>query len=435
MKRGLAISCAVILLLSASAYSQQGAETYTLDQCIDIALKNNFGVIAAENLYKDSRIRALSAWGDLLPSVDINAGASQSWAGRLFNDPISGRPVAGSSNNYSGSLNFRNSFTGLGLFNYEYIKFTKNNRSSMFYNFVKSQNDLVLEIKRGYYDLVKTKMLLDVARDAVRRGEERLRVVQSRYDLGSASMSDVLKAKVQYGNDKLDLISKTNAYKLAQANLAFTMGIDVNQEFDVNEDLPERDIDITFDDAISEALTDNPEYLKANFDLAAANSEKNMALAYFLPSLTLQLSHSTSVNEFSQFGTFEKEGARYTVFATLSFNIFDSFNDYERLKVAKHKVGTNKDNLKNTENSVALEIKQSFLELERTQEAKKLAGESVAAAQEDLNLVKEKYNLGAATILEVLDAEVSFKEAQTNHVQALFDYNLAVSQLEKALGR
>ncbi len=53
-------------------------------------------------------------------------------------------------------------------------------------------------------------MLLDVSGEAVKRGEERLRVVQSRYDLGSASMSDVLKAKVQYGNDKLDLVSKTN---------------------------------------------------------------------------------------------------------------------------------------------------------------------------------------------------------------------------------
>jgi len=61
--------------------------------------------------------------------------------------------------------------------------------------------------------------------------------------------------------------------------------------------------------------------------------------------------------------------------------------------------------------------------------------ESVAAAQEDLNIVKEKYNLGAATIIEVLDAEVSFKQAQVNQVQALFDYNLAVSRLEKVMGR
>ena len=59
----------------------------------------------------------------------------------------------------------------------------------------------------------------------------------------------------------------------------------------------------------------------------------------------------------------------------------------------------------------------------------------VAAAQEDVNLAREKYNLGAATILEVLDAEVSLKQAQTNQVQALFDYNLAISRLEKAMGR
>ncbi len=123
------------------------------------------------------------------------------------------------------------------------------------------------------------------------------------------------------------------------------------------------------------------------------------------------------------------------MYASLSFNIFNHGSDYANLRSARNSQKTAEENLKNTKNSVALEIKQSFLELERAKEAKKLAEESVAAAQEDLNLVKEKYNLGAATILEVLDAEVSFKEAQTNHVQALFDYNLAVSQLEKALGR
>ena len=434
MKRGLAISCAIILLLSASAYSQQGAETYTLDQCIDIALKNNFGVIAAGNNYSSAKGYVYSAWGELLPSISISAGARRSWPIYTAFDPNSGQVIT-VRDRYIGSLNFSNTFPGLGLYNYALIQKSRSDKASSLYNFVGSQNDLVLSVKSAYYDLIKAKMLLDVSNDAVKRGEERLRVVQSRYDLGSASMSDVLKAKVQYGNDKLDQVSKANAHKLALANLAFTMGIDVNQEFKVDENLQERDIDVNFDNALSEALSNNPGYRKAFFDLSSARYQKTLAWSSFLPSLTLGLSHSTDVYEFSKLTGFKEENASYSMFATLSFNIFNQGSDYANLRSARNSQKTAEENLKNTENSVALEIKQSFLELERTREAKKLAEESVAAAQEDLNLVKEKYNLGAATILEVLDAEVSFKEAQTNHVQALFDYNLAVSQLEKALGR
>jgi outer membrane protein TolC len=437
MKRGFGISIAIILLLTVTAYSQQGAVTYTLDQCIDIALKNNFGVIAAEKDYSTARGNVYAAYGSLLPRVSISAGMSRTWSGFLSLDPNTDQLVGSgeTSYGYRGSLNFSNTFAGLGLYNYADIKMKRSRRASSFYNFVKSQNDLVLEVKRGYYDLIKTKMLLDVARDAVRRGEERLRVVQSRYDLGSASMSDVLKAKVQYGNDKLDLVSKNNAFKLARLNLAFIMGMDINKEFNADENLPERDIDITFENAVDEALSQNPEYKKAKSDLSAARYSKTAAYSSFLPSLTMGLSHYTTVGDYANFFDFGIGNASYTFYATLSYSIFNQGSDYANLRSAKNSQKTAEENLKNTQNGVALEIKRSFLELERAQEAKKLAGESVAAAQEDLNLVKEKYNLGAATILEVLDAEVSFKEAQTSHVNVLFDYNLAVSQLEKALGR
>jgi outer membrane protein len=409
-------------------------ETYTLDQCIDIALENNYGVIAAERSYNTSKTYVYSAWGSLLPTISISAGANRSWPIFTRFDESTGEVVTGR-NRYSGSLNFSNTFAGLGLADYARIKKSRSDRASSYFSLEKTQDDLVLTVKGSYYDLIKAKMLLDVAKDAVNRGDERLRAVQSRYDLGSASMSDVLKAKVQYGNDRLDLVSKTNDYKLAQANLAFVMGVDVNREFDVNEEISEREINVIFEDAVNEALSNNPEYRKAQFDYASAESERTLAWSVFLPSLSMGLSHSTNVYKLSEFDDFRERNASYFMYASLSFNIFNGGSDYADLNSAKNKVRISGENLENTKNSVALEIKQSFLELERAREAQKLAEESVAAAQEDLNLVKEKYNLGAATILEVLDAEVSFKEAQTNHVQVLFDYNLAVSRLENALGR
>ena len=437
MKRGIVFSFSISFLLIIGISLDSVAETFTLDQCIDIALKNNFGVIAAGNSYDNAKVDEYAAWGDLLPSISISAGANRSWRGYTFSDPNTGIQISGGviADRYTGSLNFSNSFPGLGLYTYANIKKKHSDKGSSFFNYVKSQKDLVLTVKSSYYDLIKAKMLLDVAGDAVKRGEERLRVVQSRYDLGSASMSDVLKAKVQYGNDKLDLVSKTNAFKLAQANLAFTMGIDVNKEFNVDEKLSERDIEITFDSAFDEALSRNPEYRKAMFDLSSARSSRTMAWSQFLPSLSMGLSHSTSVDTLSNLTDFRRDNAGYFLYASLNFNIFNGLSDYANLRSAGNSVKTYEENLKNTKNSVALEIKQSFLELERAREAKKLAEESVAAAQEDLNLVKEKYNLGAATILEVLDAEVSFKQAQNSHVEVLFNYNLAVAQLEKALGR
>src|SRR4030067_593553 len=136
--------------------------------------------------------------------------------------------------------------------------------------------------------------------------------------------------------------------------------------------MEERTFDIDFNSALGEALSQNPEYRKSNFDLLVAQDNKTIAFSAFLPSLSIGMAHSTSVGKMADLPD---------------------------------------------------------LDMERSRDALDLAKESVAAAQEDVNLAREKYNLGAATILEVLDAEVSLKQAQTNQVQALFDYNLAISRL------
>jgi len=428
---------AITLIFLTIGTGSVSAEVYTLDKCLDIALKNNYGVIAAKNGYDAARGEVYTAWGDLLPSISISSSASQSWSGYSFSEPGTGKQISGGvrTNSYSGSLNFSQSYPGLGLFNYANIRKKYHDRGYSLNNFISTRLNLVLGVKESYYNLVKAKMLLDVSQDAVKRGEERMRVVQSKYDLGSASMSDVLKAKVQFGNDRLDLVAKTNAYKLASANLAYIMGVDVNQELEVDENLPERTTDVTFASALNEAMAQNPEYRKSRYQYYGAIDQKLMSYANFLPSISVGLSHGTSVDTLDMLFDFDKGHASSRIYLSLSFNIFNGASDYAAMRAARKNVETNRYAMKDAENKVALDVRQAFLNIEQSDEAKKLADESVAAAQEDLNLVKEKYNLGAATILEVLDAEVSLKQAQTNRVQAMFDYNLAVSQLEKVLGR
>ena len=423
-----------VLVLAITSFGFASAEVLDLDKCIEIALQNNFGLLAAKNSYDIARVQTLAAYGNILPQASISASGRKSWPVQDYVDPNTGQ-ITSSEYSYSGSLNLSQSYSGLGVGTYANIRQASHQKSSAYYDYVTARNNLVQTVKENYYGLLKSKMLVDVAQDAVKRGEERLRVVQSRYDLGSASMSDVLKAKVQFGNDRLDLVTKTNTYQIARANLAFTMGVDVTLEYEVAEDLPERNIEFQFQDALAEALNNNPEYRKANYDLKSAKDGKLLAFSRFLPSLSLGLSHNTSVDQSGDLFNFNIDDASYSAYASLNFNLFNNFADYATYRAANRNIDTQKKNLSNTSNAVALALRQAHLDLMQSEESRKLADEALAAAQEDLNLVKEKYNLGAATILEVLDAEVSLKEAQTNKVQALYDFNLAVSRLEKTLGR
>jgi len=430
------IVIAAVLIFGLMLFRSVAADTLSLDQCIDVALKNNLSVKTAQNTYSVSRARVLNAWGNFLPGVSIGAGRSYRWSGYGGTDPFTGRNLGPAGTTfYNGSLSIGQAYQGLGLSTYADLKSRQSNSRSAYFALSDSRSALVLLVKENYYSALKAKMLLDVSRDAVKRGEERLRVAQSRFDLGSASMSDVLKAKVQFGNDKLDVIRNSNAYESALTNLAFIMGIDVNREFDIAEESNQGMVSLNFDADLNEALAGNPGYRQAHFDYSAARSDVLSNLGRLLPTLSISVSHSTSVPQFANLTDFKSIDAGYSFNVSMNFNIFNNFFDYASIKSARATAATLRENLRNAGNAVALAVKQAYLDLQQSEEALKVSDESVAAAQEDVNLAREKYNLGAATILEVLDAEVSLKQAQTNRVQAVFDYNLAISGLERAMGR
>lgn len=432
--RPLVTKMLLAALMLLSFYGFSFAEVLTLDRSVELALKNNYGVIAAQNTFLAKRGQVYTAWGSILPAISISATGTERWPTSVYFDQRTGRLVS-NKRNYSGVLSFSANYSGLGMGTYAGIRQSYNDRGASYFSLQNAKSSLVLQVKENYYSVLKAKMLVDVAQDAVKRSEEGLRVAQSRYELGSASMSDVLKARVQVGNDKLDLLTNTNNYKLALANLAFSMGADVNQEYEVEEGLPERTITISYEAALNEAIDKNPEYRKSIYDLHYAEDQKLSAYSAFLPDFSLGVNHSTSAGRLSDLPDMKMANASRTYYASLNFNILNGFNDYARMRAARRNVTTFQENLKNTRNSVALQVRQAFLDLQRSDEAKALASEALAAAQEDANLVKEKYNLGAATILDVLNSEVSLKQAQTSKVQALFDFNLAISRLEKAMGR
>lgn len=425
-----------LLAFSVSAQTQTGLspKTYTLQECIKTALERNYQVRAAYNSLAAARGEMWGAWGALLPRIESNLDYYETWAGVPRINPYTGLPYSKKATYYSANLSV-NQVIFNGGYNWFNIAYQKNSKRSAKHSFRYTKHNLILEVKEKYFALLRTKMLLEIGRDAVRRGEEQLKIAESRYELGAASLSDVLKAKVSYGNDKLELVNADNNYKLAQSDLNYVLNQDVNTPIEVAETLTSPEVGYTYERALTVALENNPSYRKAEYDLAGAKNLFWMAHSGWWPTLSWGVTHSADATTSSELFKFKQENATYTVYARLSFRIFENFQRKTNVSDAKFNLRTQKESLHDTKNAVALELRQAFLNIEVAREKLKLMEESVAAAEEDLNLAKEKYNLGAATILELLDAEVSYKQAKSNEVEALFDYNLAVSSLEKTVGK
>ncbi|MCK4427310.1 MAG: TolC family protein [candidate division Zixibacteria bacterium] len=444
MKIFLSSVCLLLFLTNISSGQTEASSprVFSLDECIQLAVKNNATLIAAKNSYKVAKSDVWTAWGRLLPGMDSELGYTRSivWSqgGERLNpvtQTIDTVPPGTSTDKYY-VARIRAS-QGWSLGGYDVYNIRQKNASKNWYksSYQLTRQELILAVKQAYFDVLKAKMLLDIQKGALKRAAQQLKIAETRYELGAASFSDVLKAKVQYGDVELALISADNALKLAKATLNNWMGQDVDIPIDVEENLTMPEFDYSYDDALKEAIGKNPNVKKAQFDLRATEAQVGMARSGFFPNFNLSGSYSWDNTDLDEIKYIRQRDYSWFLSAYFSFNIFDNFTKNYNLSYAKANRNSAKENFHQTKRNVALELKQAFLNVQEAKEKINLTKKKVKSAEEDLDLVQEKYNLGAANILELLDAEVSFKKAESDRIEALYDYNLAVAQFEKAIGR
>lgn len=431
-----------ILISSTSAQTPQSDSlpsppALTLDDCIRIALKDNPQVITARNNFIASKGKLYRAWGGLLPTLEIGLGLSFFKSGTpRVNRAGQIQPPGPWSLTYQPSVTLSQTIFNGGA-NWHQVAQEVENKDVAYQDLQGARQDLVVKVKEAYFGLLKARMLREIQKEAVKRSEQQLKIAQSKFDLGSASLSDVLKAKVQYENDRLASVTADNTYELSKANLNFLMKREVNTLIEVREPLTKVANPYTYAEAINQARASHPSILRARADYNSSRYLLRQAKAAYIPSVVWGLTRSWNVPDSyaDRLLKFDQIFNQWSVFISANFSIFDGFTREAALIGSRVNSATKKENVVLAENQVALEVKQAFLGINEADQKLQVTEEAEKSAQEDFNITQEKYNLGAATILDLLTAQVNLKQAQSNRVQALFDYNLAIAKLEKAIGK
>ena len=434
------MTTAVLALLLGFA-SASAAEKLNLDDCIELALKTRASIIAARGSESVAAADKRSALGDFLPSI----GATYSYSkGKITNiDPPNSVEIGSDTIYYdeldsgpSKTLGISGNMTLISFPNIFGYASARASHAAAKLDVLASEQDLIYSVKTAYYAYLAAVQNVDVQTEAVKRAEEQLKLIESRFDLGSASRSDVLKQKVQFGNDRLGLLQANNGVTNARAALAYTIGIDPRGEQEFDTEYGVHQYDGSLNDAIGFGLENNPSLLAREQYFSAANSAVRSAWSTYLPTLSVGADYQKSDRtDNTYFGSSDYSSASRSYGFSISWNIFDGFlreRQVTSAKVARNNAGAG---LADTRNLTVSNIKTAFLETDQLREQKLVSEENVAAAEEDLKITQEKYNLGAATILDLLDAQVSLKQAQVALIQVDFDLNLAIAKLENAMGK
>lgn len=442
-KRRMTGLLAVIGFVGAFSVSGARAEVLTLEECVNTALENHgsaeYRLPQARNALHRAGQSVWSAWGTLLPTASHGYSYSHLRFGDQTYDPTTGLffeipEEFRTSTSWSNFFSFSQTLFDGGASWYRLAQ-SYHNRTAQRENLRAAENSLIYGVKQSYFSLLKSAKLVEVQEASVRRAEESHKTIRSKYELGSASLSEVLKAEVQLGSERLELVRRQNEVASAEARLNTILGRSVDAALDIADVGAAEPVHPPYEEAQAAGITESPSVLTARASFRSAKDEIGIARATILPSISWRVSRSYSPRERNDLLDFDSRFGTWFIGANLNINLFNGFNRKTAISNARVGVKYAREALAQTENAVALAVKQAHLGVELAVESRLLADQTEASAQEDFKLAQEKYNLGAATILDLLNAQESLTKAQNEKVNTLYDHYVAVARLENAMGR
>ncbi|HZE09410.1 MAG TPA: TolC family protein [Gemmatimonadaceae bacterium] len=410
------------------------ARKISLDEAIRMAQQNAPQAIQAEGVERTSRAARTSAIGAILPSASLNAGRVIQFGGGQTRINQNGEQVAvtaAPTNSTGLSLNMTLFDGGQRLYA---LRTAKYDIAAAVANEVAVKYNVALQVKQQYYAVLAAIESRDAADLELAQAREQFRVSVAKVRAGTATRSDSLRGVIQVGNAELALITAQSNKEAADAALTRIVGSSVPVTADpasVQENMAALP-----DSAQLAALAlHGPAVEEAQANVDAAVESRKASKATYLPSLSASYSRNGSGTD-SGFGLgngpFNYNGR---LSFSLSYPVFNNFQREENVVRAKVAEVNAQVSLRDAQLGAQESLTQNIGALRSASQRVAIQVASVAAAQEDVRVQQQRYNIGASTLLDLITSQAALATAEQALIQARYDYRIARAQLEALIGR
>ena len=428
MNRKMIPAIALAVALSLGSVSEPVASqvpTVTLDEAMSLAMQYSPAIIQAEGNIRVAQATKRESISDWLPRLTGSSGWSINSSERF--DPQNQILVSGSATSINGSLSA--SYTVFdGFRRNAQSKARGADLTSAEANYTSQEFQIALQTKQAFFNALAADELVRVSETRIARAVRQLQTTRDRLAAGSAIRSDTLQSFVEWANARLQLINSQTQRATASANLARLIGFDGDVRAVGDESIAFiADLDTA---AIRvEALTHGPTIEQITAAARSADAQVGVSRSAYFPSVTASYSRSLAGQDFDNLR------GSWSGRVGLSWQIFQGFSRETGMARSAAAQDAAHARIEDTRRQVNAQLTQQFASLQSAAIRIQIADASLAAATEDLRVQQERYRLGAATILEVMQSQISVDQAKVDGVQARLDYLLAKAEIEAIVGR
>lgn len=417
-----------ILLLS-GAMNAHAQSSLSLQEAIQTALSNNYGIrIATEDLaILENNVTPGNA--GMLPVLNLDGSRSFSVTdvNQTFQDGRTQNNDGIKSNAYSiGPRLEWTLFDGLAMF-------VQRDRLDVLRDIGElalrvQLESTVADVTITYYDIARQQQLVRVLEESINISRQRLKIAEDKFDVGSGARVEVLQAQVALNEDvsawKNQLVILSNT----RTRLNTLMGVPVGGEIEVDDTITLSD-ELNFDELRDRAMQTNPELLISRKAIIETRLQTRVQQASMLPEVTANMSYNFtgSENSASFFVEQNNRGLNYGLTARLP--LFDGFNRRRAV-----------ENAKINEKIATLELEWSELELESTLmqawsdyanalELIELEEQNLLVAQENAAIALDRFQLGTYTPVELREAQQALLNTENRLVVSKYSAKASETRL------
>ena len=385
-------------------------EALTLDKCISLALGNNNLFKAVQQEFLASRARTKQAWAFPQPEFSYDSDLQP----KFFNFKQSGESYTSISQliEFPGRRYLRGKIAG--------------KESAMVdceVNLVR--REIIYNVKSSFYKLLLTLETQKYVRENLEMARDFFAKAKEKYESGEVAKFEMLRAKVEAAKADNQLNVAVNQVKLAKAQLNFFLARDKLQPIAIRGSLRGVPIELQLQALQAKALGSRPEIKKERLAVKKESLAKKQAFLSYLPDVSLGVARHR----------IDYEPTTWDI--TLSFEVplffWQKING--EIAEANANLAAANERLKYLELSVALEVENAYYNAVSLQNQIKLFEKEVLdEAEQVYQMSMTSYQEGKIGSIELIESRRSLAELKQAYAETLFNYQLALAELEKSLG-
>jgi outer membrane protein TolC len=410
----------------------------TLQDALDRARKNSVQYQAAVTNAGLARQDSRQAFDALLPSVTYNNSAIYTQGAGPVAAAATGVPVVFIANNavheYISQGNVHEAIDVAAVANFRKVSAAA---AVAKWQAEIASRGLVVTVTQGYYGVAAAQQKLETAKRNAHEGERFFKITQELEQGGEVAHADVIKAELQMRERQRALQEAQLGFLNARLDFAVLIFPNFEDNFEVADDLHAAVPLPTLAEVQERAARDNPDLRAALAAVQEFNHGVFGARAGYFPSLTLDYFYGIDATRFATHTVFN--GQRFSnlgssVVATLGIPIWNWGATQSRVKQAELRRDQAKRELSLAQRRLLAEIRSLYAEAETVLNEQEGLNRSAQLSEESLKLVTLRYQNGESTVLEVVDAQNTFAQANGAYQDGAVRYRVALANLQTLTG-